>query len=460
MPFTARWITAAGTIVFDGNPYKIESGAGLGAAEVRNLWERGPQQDGVSDLGYRIDPRTATIPILFAGTSATHLDSLRDTLQRHFSPRAGMGTLQITRDDGEVREIYARRTGPLDMPLVATHKPGNLHKTAVQLFAPDPVWTKPGANAGTVLLGTSWWLAYGAIGTANVLDHVESPGTAQLWAYTGTVTAGSSWMIAFRSGTVSANGDYAFAVGQPGDPQITGWRYNSSQYEVLVNDVFLAQGTSVMSSGTHNYFVIADGVGGDAYLYRDNVLVATGGGQGGGGLGASTPGTARRWRSDAAGNASSTWGEPLPRAAIYNIAPTAAQRANLHASMAASGTAFSFDLVYAGDLPEYPVVRINGPISDPVLVNTATDERLDFTGYTIGSGDYYDIDLRYGRKTVRNSGGDRKIGQLSKDSDLASFHIAPAPEVSGGTNTFQLTGTATAAPTNAVITYYNRFESW
>lgn len=465
MAFTAKWISAAGSIVFDGNPYSLDDGMGLGAADVRNLWERGPQQDGVSDLGYRYEPRTVTLGIRVGGTSQAHLDALRGSLQYHFSPRQGLGTLQITRDDGEVRELYARRTGPMDIPLVQADRAGKLHKTAVQLFAPNPAWTEPTAQAGTLLGASDWWLAFNTIGSASVLEHVESPTQGQQWTYTGTVTAGSPWMIAFRTGRESpAGGSLVMAFEHDPDELTSGdeiqFQASESGGDVTYYALFPRplSGTSLMTAGTHNYFMIERGTGGNRELYRDGALIAST--NQGSPAEISAPGTVRRWRSDSQNTAANRWTNALPRAAIYDISPTPGQVGALHQAMESGGSVFSLSLAYEGDLPEYPVIVINGPISDPILTNTTTGETLDFTGYTIGSADFYTIDLRYGSKTVRNSGGDNRIGQLSNDSDLATFHVEPAPVAAGGTNVFSLSGTATGTATAAVITYYNRYESW
>jgi hypothetical protein len=46
---------------------------------------------------------------------------------------------------------------------------------------------------------------------------------------------------------------------------------------------------------------------------------------------------------------------------------------------------------------------------------------------------------------------------LTSDSDLASFHIAPDPEVENGDNVIVLEGTATDAGTAVRIKYYDRY---
>ena len=96
-------------------------------------------------------------------------------------------------------------------------------------------------------------------------------------------------------------------------------------------------------------------------------------------------------------------------------------------------------------------VRITGPITDAVITNNATSEKLDFTGTTIAAGDYYEIDCRYGYKTVVDSTGANQIADLTSDSDLVSFHIAPDPEVGGGINSITITGTSITAATTAFV---------
>lgn len=113
---------------------------------------------------------------------------------------------------------------------------------------------------------------------------------------------------------------------------------------------------------------------------------------------------------------------------------------------------------YPGSWLSYPhLIRITGPITNPVITNTTTNEKLDFTGTTIAGGTYYDIDLRYGYKTVENNSGTNKIADLTADSDLATWHIAAAPEVPNGDNSITVTGTSATQATNVEISYYIRY---
>jgi len=82
---------------------------------------------------------------------------------------------------------------------------------------------------------------------------------------------------------------------------------------------------------------------------------------------------------------------------------------------------------YVGSWEVHPwQVRITGPKTDPCITVThadGTSEKLDFTGITIGSGHYYDIDLRYEYRKVRDETAVDKSGDLTVDSDLSTFCI-------------------------------------
>ncbi len=113
---------------------------------------------------------------------------------------------------------------------------------------------------------------------------------------------------------------------------------------------------------------------------------------------------------------------------------------------------------YSGSWRSYPWrIRIVGPLSDAVITNESTGEKLDFTGTTIAANDRYDIDLRYSYKTVRDASGASKIAGLSDDSDLTSWHLATAREVPDGQNTVSVTGTGATSATEVYIQYYTYY---
>ena len=115
-------------------------------------------------------------------------------------------------------------------------------------------------------------------------------------------------------------------------------------------------------------------------------------------------------------------------------------------------------ITYTGNWQSYPEIRITGPITDPIVTNQSTSDVLDFTGISISAGKYYDIDCRYGNKTVIDDAGVNKIADLTTASDLATFHIAPdSLAVPGGTNSIRVQGSGVTTATSVNLKYYVRY---
>ena len=108
---------------------------------------------------------------------------------------------------------------------------------------------------------------------------------------------------------------------------------------------------------------------------------------------------------------------------------------------------------YTGTWHSFPhKIRITGPITNPIVTNLTTDEVLDFTGITIAAGDYYDLDLRYGYKTVVDDDGVSVLDELTAASDLAAWHLKAET-----INSIQVEGTAVTVATKVEISYFTRY---
>lgn len=114
-------------------------------------------------------------------------------------------------------------------------------------------------------------------------------------------------------------------------------------------------------------------------------------------------------------------------------------------------------IVYDGTWLAEPIVRIVGPITNPVITNLTTGEVLSFTGYSIAGGDYYEIDTRFEYKTVKDAAGVSQIAKLLNTSDLATFHLEPAPKVAGGSNIFRVVGTGVNAGTSVTVYWSDQY---
>jgi len=114
-------------------------------------------------------------------------------------------------------------------------------------------------------------------------------------------------------------------------------------------------------------------------------------------------------------------------------------------------------VINTGTMSAYPTVRITGPIEDAKIVNNNTGEKLDFSGYTIAAGIYYEIDLRYGYKTIKDNSGVNQISKLSSDSDLVSFHLGCDPDVVNGNNSITVTGSSATLATGVSFVWNDRY---
>ena len=110
-------------------------------------------------------------------------------------------------------------------------------------------------------------------------------------------------------------------------------------------------------------------------------------------------------------------------------------------------------IAYPGTFRSYPIVRIIGPITDAKLVNNRTGDELFLSGVTIGAGHWYEIDCRYGYKTVVDDVGANKIADLTDASDMATFCLLP------GDNSLTVSGSGATGATQVYLRYYERFIS-
>lgn len=116
----------------------------------------------------------------------------------------------------------------------------------------------------------------------------------------------------------------------------------------------------------------------------------------------------------------------------------------------------TLNVVYDGTWLTYPTIVITGPLNGPIVENQSTGETLTI-GWDVPVGKTLTINLAYGIKTVTDSDGVSRVGTVSTNSDLATFHIAPDPEVAGGVNTLKVSGSAADTNTAVVISWYDRY---
>lgn len=165
-----------------------------------------------------------------------------------------------------------------------------------------------------------WWLAGGTIGAANVLEYVESPVQAQLYAGAG-VASGQPWTLAAYTSWDGLNNQYIFdsVTGRI----VLGESSGTDIFFCATQGAFLRP-CLIADATNRTYFVVCDGV--NAAVYQENIAIGT--------ALACVEGTGgnTRWRSHNNGG-SSFWAREVPRGVVYDIALSVAQRAALQISM-------------------------------------------------------------------------------------------------------------------------------
>jgi hypothetical protein len=113
---------------------------------------------------------------------------------------------------------------------------------------------------------------------------------------------------------------------------------------------------------------------------------------------------------------------------------------------------------YAGSWRANPIIRVVGPITNALIENLTTDEKLDFNGVTIAAGEWYEIDTRYGYKQVVDDGGVVVTEDLTDDSDLGTFHLeAPEGVEPIANNDIRVTGSGVTTATEVYMRYNTRY---
>lgn len=155
-----------------------------------------------------------------------------------------------------------------------------------------------------------------------------------------------------------------------------------------------------------------------------------------------------------------TWYDPVGEATTFMLGGGGALAVPLAVpvSVGASTIDSAIPITYLGTWSAFPIVTIRGPITNPIISNLATGDQLNFTGTTIGAGDEYRIDCRYGHKTVvRLSDSANRVQDLTADSHLATFAVVAHPDVLDGINSVRVRGSGLTAASAVFLSYHTRY---
>lgn len=125
-------------------------------------------------------------------------------------------------------------------------------------------------------------------------------------------------------------------------------------------------------------------------------------------------------------------------------------------SLGASAVVATKSILYPGSWPCFPRIIITGPHDNFKLTNLSTGEKIELN-YNISAGQIVIINLAFGLKTVEDTLGTNLLGTVTPDSDLATFHLAPDPEVPAGINRVISESTSTTAASRILLEYNARY---
>ena len=211
-----------------GLTFNYQGDQGFGLAPMHRITQRGPMQQGDSDVDFRLDPRILQLPIFVNTTSIDEYYAARGRLLEIFSPSNTTARLSVTTSTW-TRTIDVKVLG--GMSFDADAKAGYSLGTVIQLRADDPTWydatphSISGAagiagtptaypvvyprtygtaniNATTVYTYDGTWLTYPVITALGPITGlvITNNTTGQVITTTGSIAAGRTYTYDLRYG--------------------------------------------------------------------------------------------------------------------------------------------------------------------------------------------------------------------------------------------------------------------
>ncbi len=125
----------------DETNYALIAYDGFGMAPVARMSEKGPQQHGVTDGGFRLEPRIISLVIDALATDLASLYVRQRDLLNALKPDVNPVLLRYTYPTAIVREIQCHYAGGVE--LGTGSRQGYSARVGVQLLCPDPIWYDP-----------------------------------------------------------------------------------------------------------------------------------------------------------------------------------------------------------------------------------------------------------------------------------------------------------------------------
>lgn len=440
-------LAGVSNVLTSGSPFRLEGADGVGGAEIVRLSQRSPQQSGVTDLGYRLQPRDLTLRVLFNATSGSALDLYRQSLQFYFTA-TDVVTLTAVRDDGSTRVLRCYAVEDVAIDLVPEDRAATLHRATIKLHAPNPLWQASSPTSVSTYV-TQWWTAGGYIGTAQVREHKEAPANGNAWSWPDTNPLTNDWAVAVKTGAHTGGSTHYLWDTAGATQGSVVYVQGSARY--FFNNGF---NTTWPGGTAANYHVFSNESAVSYWRYWNGTAMSTLGSV----AGDVTLDNDGAWRSEYFGLVG-YWTPAITRAVIWGTPTTTQVRAL--APYVLGSTTYGITGLNLGDVPAYPYITLRGPLTDPVLTNLQTGGSISLAGLTLGSADTAILDLRTGNKTLTDLDGNNLLGSVTVlPLSMADFYLAPAPEAPEGYNIISVTAGSVGTAAVVSLQHTNKWLSW
>jgi len=123
------------------NNYILQPDWDLGSAPVDHQMAKAPYQDGETYIDTIFEPNNPTISFAVIGNTRQNIFDRCLTVQKHFNPKLGLGTLKWIQDDGTT---YYLDCIPLKPIFPSGEGRSHNHQIVIiQFIAPNPFWYDP-----------------------------------------------------------------------------------------------------------------------------------------------------------------------------------------------------------------------------------------------------------------------------------------------------------------------------
>jgi hypothetical protein len=137
---TSTWEFNVANGGYSGITLYVTGAVNWGIAPITRIVQRGPFQDGDTDVDYRINPRVINLPIVIPSTTYEEMMSNRENLIQMFKPGNDTATLRHTLNEDTFFEIKRSIDVKISGASMDSSQTDFNVRAVIQLRADDPTW--------------------------------------------------------------------------------------------------------------------------------------------------------------------------------------------------------------------------------------------------------------------------------------------------------------------------------